>query len=277
MAGPANAVSSYPGVPNPFSFRHAGLPGIARIFLRRQPSHEPAFVPLNHRATGRAWRDLRLGRRHRHPRRLRAAVAAAGSERRHAGSFRRTASPAALARRHLHSLLHRADGVADVHCLCGGAAFHVLLRLHRSEERARAQGDAPAARHPAVGARARVSVGHRHRVPGVVPRQSSRRRVRKHIRDLHGAGVEHDVRLLPFADHHSGRPAGSRLGLPDESLAAVHQGRSPVVRDRPHVELDDELRRRLVLRRAKRSHFGVEQEHQAARAGVVHGGGRRSR
>ena len=58
-----------------------------------------------------------------------------------------------------------------------------------------------------------------------------------------------------------------------ESLAALHQGRAALVRDRPDVELDDELRRRLVLRRAKRSHFGPEQEHQAARIGLVHGRG----
>ena len=61
-----------------------------------------------------------------------------------------------------------------------------------------------------------------------------------------------------------------------EPLAALHQGRVALVRDRPDVELDDELRRRLVLRRAKRSHFRDEQEHQAARTGVVHGGGGRS-
>ena len=59
-------------------------------------------------------------------------------------------------------------------------------------------------------------------------------------------------------------------------LAALHAGRVALLGDRPDVELDDELRRRLVLRRAKRSHFGTEQEHQAAGVGLVHGHGRRS-
>ena len=101
-------------------------------------------------------------------------------------------------------------------------------------------------------------------------------RVRQHLRDLHGTGLEHDVRLLPLADHHSGRVAGSRVCLRHEPLAALHQGGVAVVRDWPDVELDDELRRRLVLCRAKRSDFRDEQEHQAARTGVVHGGGGRS-
>ena len=176
----------------------------------------------------------------------------------------------------LHSLLHRANGVADVHRLCGGAPVHLHLRLHRGQECPRAQGHAAAAGHSAVGARAGISLHHGDRLPGAVSGQPARSRVRQHLRHLHGAGLEHDVRLLSLADHHSGRAAGSRLRLPDEPLAALHQGRVAVVGDRPDVELDDELRRRLVLRRAKRSHFGVEQEHQAARIGVVHGRGRRS-
>ncbi len=60
-----------------------------------------------------------------------------------------------------------------------------------------------------------------------------------------------------------------------EPLAALHEGRIALVRDRPDVELDDELRRRLVLRRAERSDLRPEQEHQAAGPRVVHGGGGR--
>ena len=43
------------------------------------------------------------------------------------------------------------------------------------------------------------------------------------------------------------------------------RGRAALLGHRSDVELDDELRRRLVLCRAERSHLGPEQEHQASR------------
>ena len=248
--------------------------------LRAAPASEGRgdreVIPANNRAAVGARLALRLDRRGRRPDRLRVAVAARGPDGRHARALRRAAPAAAFSRRSADSLLHRAHGVADVHRLCGGAPVYLHLRLRRGQEYPRAQGHAAAAGHSAVGARAGISLRHGDRLPGAVSGQSAGSRVRQHLRHLYGAGVEHDVRLLSLADHHSGRAAGSRLRLPNEPLAALHESRIARLGDRPDVELDDELRRRLVLCRAERSDLRLEQEHQAARFGVVHGCGGRS-
>ena len=87
-----------------------------------------------------------------------------------------------------------------------------------------------------------VTVVHRP-VPGLDPRA----RVRVDLRHLHVAGVEHDVQLLPLADHPAAR---ARRGGPDDAadeVAAVLAARRAELDDRAGLERDDELRRRLVL------------------------------
>ena len=122
-------------------------------------------------------------------------------------------SAPALPRRRAHPLLHGAHGAADVHRLCRGAPVHLRLWLRRGQERARTQGHAAAAGHPPVGAGPGLSFHHGDRLPGALSGEPARGRMRQHLRYLHGAGMEHDVRLLSLADHHSGRAAGSRLRL----------------------------------------------------------------
>ena len=213
---------------------------------------------------------LRLDRRCRHPGSVCVAVVDHRPERRHAGAVRRAAPAGALTPPLADTVLHRTDRGENVRCLCVRTPVYVRLRIYRRQERSRPQSHAAAAGHSPVGSGAGISLHHSDRVPGAFSREPARGRVREHLRHLYRAGVEHDVRLLPLAHHHPRGAAGSGVGLQAQSLAAVHQGRAPVVGDRPDVELDDELWRRLVLRRAKRSHLGVEQDYQAARSGTVH-------
>ena len=91
-----------------------------------------------------------------------------------------------------------------------------------------------------------VTVLHRA-VPALAPRLG----VRVDLRDLHVAGVEHDVQLLPLADHPA--PRARRSGAADAAheVGAVLEARRARLDDRAGLERDDELRRRLVLPRPR--------------------------
>ena len=177
----------------------------------------------------------------------------------------------------LHPLLHRAHGVADVHRLCGGAPVHLHVRLHRGQEScARARS---CCRCWTSCSRCRCWGFSRS------PSPASWRCFPGSLLGVECASIfaifTAQAWNMTFGFYHS------LITIPAELQEAASVYRLnrwqrftkvelPVVGDRPDVELDDELRRRLVLRRAKRSHLGHEQEHQAARIGVVHGCGGRS-
>ncbi len=235
------------------------------------PANESAFLSRDDRPAGRARLALRLDRRRRDRRRVRAAAHRRDARRRHAGAVRRAPSAGALARHRVDSVLHGAHGAADVHRIRRVAAVHARLGLRRGEESPRADRHAAHDRHPPVGAGAGVPVDHGDRVHRPLSGKPAGRRVREHLRDLHRAGVEHDVRVLSLDDHGAGGSAGGRDRVPAQSLAALLQRGAALVVDRARLELDDELRRRLVLRRAERGDHRPQQEHQAAGAGRVHG------
>ena len=79
--------------------------------------------------------------------------------------------------------------------------FSLAYARARGQEPAGREDPDPGARHPAIGADPRISVDHRHRLHRAVSGPAARRRMRRDLRDLHLAGLEHDVQRLPVAAH----------------------------------------------------------------------------
>ena len=105
----------------------------------------------------------------------------------------------------------------------------------------------PAARHPAVGADPGFLAVIVTFFIAPVPALDRRARVRGDLRDLHVAGVEHDVQLLPLADQPAARARRGRAAHAADEVGAVLEPRRARLDDRAGVERDDELRRRMVL------------------------------
>ena len=136
---------------------------------------------------------------------------------------------------------------ANVHRAGLVAGVHVLL-CHRGGALAPCRkGADPAAGLLAVRASPGIPRDHHHRVHRVVSRLAAGFGMRVDLRDLHLAGVEHDIRVLPIAD----RPTqGSRRGIPAVAavtMAAVLAGRPAQRGDPAGLERHDEFRRGLVF------------------------------
>ena len=96
------------------------------------------------------------------------------------------------------------------------AAVHLRGRHPRRQEPQGRAGDHAGARHPAVGAGARLPDLHRHLLHGPVPVQRTGGGVRRDLHRLHRPGLEHGLQLLPVAAH----PAeGPRRGQPTSSAS----------------------------------------------------------
>ena len=114
----------------------------------------------------------------------------------------------------------------------------------------------PAARHPAIGSRARVPLGNGHSLHRTVPRQPAWPRSRFNFRHFYRAGLEHDVLVLSVARTlpRSWKRWQDSIACHDGSALPGWNAR---VGDWTGLERDDELRRWLVLsqQQAKRSAF----------------------
>ena len=111
-----------------------------------------------------------------------------------------------VARLRQSAVLRAAHRPAHVRCARLLVPLHVHLRDARRQEPPRRDGAHPPARRAAVGARAGLSLIHRHVLSRCVSRQHTRSRVRGDLRHLHEPGLEHGVLVLPVAAHGAARP-----------------------------------------------------------------------
>ena len=125
-----------------------------------------------------------------------------------------------------------AAGIRAAHGAAHGLRARRLAGLQprlcgaRGQEPAGRKDPDPGARHPAIGADPRLSVDHRDRLHRAFPGPAARRRMRRDLRDLHLASLEHDVQRLPVAAHRAGRADRGGADVPPVALAAVLAARS---------------------------------------------------
>ena len=144
-----------------------------------------------------------------------------------------------------------------------------LCRARRQEPAGREDPD-PGARHPAIGADPRLSVDHRDRFHRALPGPAARRRMRRDLRDLHLAGLEHDVQRLPVAAHRAGRADRGGAHVPPVAVAAVLAARSAACDPVTRLEHDDVGVGRLVLCRRLRGDHRRRPHDPAARHRLLH-------
>ena len=103
------------------------------------------------------------------------------------------------------------------------------------------------------------------------PGQPARRRMRRDLRDLHLAGLEHDVQPVPVAAHRAARADRGGADVPPVALAAASGGSKCRTR-MPHARLehDDVGVGRLVLRRRLRGDHRLRPDDHAARHRLLH-------
>ena len=145
------------------------------------------------------------------------------------------------------------------------------------KEPARRENPDPGARHSAIGADPRLSVDHGDRVYRAVPGPAARGRMRRDLRDLHLAGLEHDVQPVPVAAHGAGRSDRGGADVSPVGLAAILAAGSAACRPEPGLEHDDVGFGRLVLCRRLRGDHGFGPDHHAARHRVLYRDGDRRR
>jgi len=146
-------------------------------------------------------------------------------------------------------------GVRAAHGSAHGCGTHRLAGLQprlrstcRQEPPGRKNHD-PGARHPAIGADPRLSIDHRDWVHRALSRPAARRRMRRDLRDLHLAGLEHDLQRLPVATYGADGTDRSGTDVPSLALATVLAARSAACDPLARLEHDDVGLGRLVLRR----------------------------
>src|SRR6185437_9459217 len=120
------------------------------------------------------------------------------------------------------------------------------------------------------GARARVSVDHRDRVYRAVPRTAPWGRMRRDLRDLYLAGLEHDVQPVPVVPHRAGRADRGSTDVSAVRMAAVLAARGAAWHAAADLEHDDVGVGRLVLRRRLGGDHGVGPVDPVARDRILY-------
>ena len=111
-------------------------------------------------------------------------------------------------------------------CACGSRSafrslFAVAIGYIAAKNRTRKVIHPAGSRRPAIGAGAGLPVGDRDRPSWPSSRAACSASSAPHLRHLHGAGLEHDVRLLPLDGDDPERHAGSSLDLRAYTLATL--------------------------------------------------------
>ena len=134
----------------------------------------------------------------------------------------------------------------------------------------------PGARHSAVGADPGLSLDHRDRVRRAVSGQPAWLRMRRDLRDLHLAGLEHDVQPVPIVPRRADGSARGGAHVPPDAVAEFLAARSALRHAATDLEHDDVGVGRLVLRGGLRGDQRRRPRRQAAGHRLLHRRGDRT-